>query len=116
MLPLVPLAQAAPAAGHEFAVATDDGNAVEAYEELVRTVTEMLLTESCPGPKTAAYVGAVFGEACARMVDGVVTTARERYADAVFCPPNHAAGLVAPRATGLPAVPNGSRRCPRRAA
>ncbi|WP_323139354.1 nucleotide disphospho-sugar-binding domain-containing protein [Streptomyces sp. NBC_01549] len=125
MLPLVPLAHAALAAGHEVAVATsgpalraatraglqaiatDDGDAVEPYEELVRTVTRTSVGMTSPGPKTAAYAGSVFGEVGARMVDGLVDAAREWRADAVLYPPNHVAGLVAARATGLPAVLHG---------
>ncbi|MFF9852780.1 nucleotide disphospho-sugar-binding domain-containing protein [Streptomyces litmocidini] len=124
MLPLVPLAHAALAAGHEVLVVTGgpalrianeaglqtvavDADAAQPYEELVRRATESPLTEEVPSPELVSYVASVFGEVGARMVDRLVDTAKAWGTDAVVYPANHVGGLLAARAAGLPAVLHG---------
>lgn len=124
MLPLVPLAHAALAAGHEVLVVTADPglrianqaglqtvavdvDAARPYEELVRRATDSPLVEEVPSPELVSYVAAAFGEVGARMVDRVIDTAKGWGADAVVYPANHAGGLLAARAAGLPAVLHG---------
>lgn len=124
-LPLVPLAHAALAAGHEVAfaasgpalraanaaglqtIAAAGDEAAEPYEELIAKVTTSDLAQEFPGPKILPYVSGIFGEVGARLVEGVAEAARTWRADAVVFPPNHVAGLLAARMTGLPAVLHG---------
>ncbi|MEU1185461.1 nucleotide disphospho-sugar-binding domain-containing protein [Streptomyces sp. NPDC005820] len=124
MLPLVPLAHAALAAGHEVLVVAGDPalrvanhaglqtvaadpEAAAPYEELVRRATEAPMAEERPSEELVAYVASVFGEVGARMVDHLVGTAKAWGADALVYPANHVGGLLAARAVGIPAILHG---------
>ncbi|MBW1600587.1 DUF1205 domain-containing protein [Streptomyces sp. JJ66] len=126
LMPLVPLAHAAQAAGHEVLVATcgpgtrtavaaglvtaDAGAAQDArepYDELLRTL-ERGQAGSAPDDATSLAVhGAAFGEVGARMLDDLVSLARDWDAGAVVYPGIHSAALVAARAANIPAVLHG---------
>ncbi|MFJ9568729.1 glycosyltransferase [Streptomyces bacillaris] len=125
MLPMVPLAQAALAAGHDVlvaasgpalttaaaaglhAVGTDDGASAEPYEDLVRRFTETDVSWQLRPDEVIAHVARVFAEVAARMVDGLVDTATTWGADAVVHTPPAVAGLLCARAVGVPAVLHG---------
>lgn len=125
MLPLVPLAHAALAAGHEVLVATsgsalptavsaglhtvavNDGESARPYEEMVRKVAETSIGTDLPDAELVAYFASVFGEVGTLMADGLVETARIWGADAVVYPAPHVAGLLTARAVGIPAVLHG---------
>ncbi|MCX2968301.1 MULTISPECIES: glycosyltransferase [Streptomyces] len=126
LMPLVPLAHAAQAAGHEVLVATcgparrtavaaglvtaEAGAARQArqpYDDLLRTL-ERAGAGSAPDDATSLAVhGRAFGEVGARMLDDLVHIARTWGADAVVYPGIHSAALVAARAAGVPAVLHG---------
>ncbi|MBL3808351.1 glycosyltransferase [Streptomyces sp. BRB081] len=125
-MPLVPLAHAALAAGHEVLVATsgpaartataaglvtvDAGTARDArqpYDDLLHTL-ERAEAGSAPDDATSLAVhGRAFGEVGARMLDDLVEIARAWRADTVVYPGIHSAALVAARAVGVPAVLHG---------
>ncbi|MCM6778698.1 DUF1205 domain-containing protein [Nocardia sp. CDC159] len=125
LLPLVPFAHAALAAGHEVrvvcagaalptavaaglpAVAVDDGASARPYEEIVRRIGETDITKELPPQQLWAEFAAAFGQTGIRMVDGLVRAIREWDADAVVYTPMAVAGLVAARATGRPAILHG---------
>jgi glycosyltransferase len=125
MLPLVPLAHAARAAGHDVLVATsgpalrlaneaglhavavDDGDSVRPYEKLRRRATEISVLAERPDAEYGSFVASVFGEVGTLMADGLVDAARRWGADVVVYPPPHVAGLLAARAIGVPAVLHG---------
>ncbi|MFD3515332.1 nucleotide disphospho-sugar-binding domain-containing protein [Streptomyces sp. NPDC058657] len=125
MLPMVPLAQAALAAGHDVlvaasgpalttavaaglhAVATDDGASAEPYEDMVRRFTETDVSWQLRPDEVIAHVAQVFAEVGARMADGLLDTAAAWGADAVVYTPPAVAGLLAARAAGIPAVLHG---------
>jgi glycosyltransferase len=130
MLPMVPLAHAALAAGHDVLVATsgpalrvaveaglpaaavDNGDAARPYEELGHRITAVAMGRAeaeAPFSDTEfiAYVGSVFGRVGALMVDGLLDVATKWDAGAVvYCAP-HVAGLVTARALRVPAVLHG---------
>ncbi|MEU8751201.1 nucleotide disphospho-sugar-binding domain-containing protein [Streptomyces chartreusis] len=125
MLPLVPLAHAALAAGHDVlvaangsarttaataglhTVATDDGRSVRPYDDLVRRFTETDVSWNLTPGEVIEHVAGVFAEVAGGMADGLVDIARTWKADAVvYCPPA-VAGLLAARAAGIPAVLHG---------
>lgn len=130
MLPMVPLAHAARAAGHDVLVATsgpalavaaeaglhavavDDGGAVRPYEELGHRITAVAMGRERPDKEFSdadfiAYVGTVFARVGELLLDGLVEVAKSWDAQAVvYCAP-HVAGLVAARAVGVPAVLHG---------
>ncbi|TXS52193.1 DUF1205 domain-containing protein [Streptomyces sp. uw30] len=125
MLPLVPLAHAALAAGHDVLVAangsarttaasaglhtaaTDDGRSVRPYDDLVRRFTETDVSWNLTPGEVIEHVAGVFAEVAGGMADGLVDIARTWKADAVvYCPPA-VAGLLAARAVGIPAVLHG---------
>ncbi|MGY1456685.1 glycosyltransferase [Streptomyces sp. SS8] len=126
LMPLVPLAHAAQAAGHEVLVATcgpaertavaaglvtaEAGaarQARQAYDDLLRML-ERAEAGSAPDDATSLAVhGRAFGEVGARMLDDLVDIARAWGADAVVYPGIHSAALVAARAAGVPAVLHG---------
>ncbi|MER5938941.1 MULTISPECIES: nucleotide disphospho-sugar-binding domain-containing protein [unclassified Streptomyces] len=125
MLPLVPLAHAALAAGHDVlvaangsarttaasaglhTVATDDGRSVRPYDDLVRRFTETDVSWNLTPGEVIEHVAGVFAEVAGGMADGLVDIARTWKADAVvYCPPA-VAGLLAARAVGIPAVLHG---------
>lgn len=125
-MPLVPLAHAALAAGHEVLVATsgpaartaaaaglvtvDAGTARDArqpYDDLLQTL-ERAEAGSAPDDATSLKVhGRAFGEIGARMLDDLVEIARAWRADTVVYPGIHSAALVTARAVGMPAVLHG---------
>jgi len=130
LLPMVPLAHAAQAAGHEVLVATsgpalrfaaeaglhavavDDGEAVKPYEELGRTITAVAMGTAPPGTAFSdaefiAHVGTVFGRVGELMIDGLVDAAKGWGAQALVYPAPHVAGLLTARAVGIPAVLHG---------
>jgi glycosyltransferase len=125
MLPLVPLAHAARAAGHDVLVATsgpalrlasaaglpsvavDDGEAVRPYEKLRRRATEISVLAERSDAEFGSFVASVFGEVGTLMADGLVDAAKRWGADVVVYPPPHVAGLLAARAIGVPAVLHG---------
>nr|WP_277607966.1 nucleotide disphospho-sugar-binding domain-containing protein [Streptomyces boncukensis] len=125
MLPLVPLAHAALADGHDVAVvssgpgletaaaaglqtlAPDDGDSARPYQELGRRVNETSLTRDLTDPELIAHFGSVFAEIGTLMMDGLLEAARSWRADTVVYTAPHPAGLVAARALGLPAVLHG---------
>ncbi|MGW7516427.1 glycosyltransferase [Streptomyces sp. NPDC054796] len=122
MLPLVPLAHAALAAGHEVLVAssgpalrvaasaglhavpTDDGRSAGPYEELGRVMGGTSKGKDLPDSELVTYFGSVFARIGELMLDGLVEAAADWRADAVVYPPPHPAGLLAARAAGVPAV------------
>jgi glycosyltransferase len=124
MLPLVPLAHAALAAGHDVlvaangsarttaasaglhTVATDDRSEL-VYDDLVRRFTETDVSWNLSPGEVIEHVAGVFAEVAEGMIDGLVDAARTWGADAVVYPPPAVAGLVAARATGVPAVLHG---------
>ena len=125
MLPLVPLAQAALAAGHEVLVASGgpacdtaaraglhavrvgDDRALAPYAALARRVSSPEFRQNPPGPEFVTEVAAAFGEVSARLLDGLVDVVDDWQPDAVFYPSNHVAGLVAARSGGAVAVNHG---------
>jgi glycosyltransferase len=125
MLPLVPLAHAASAAGHDVlvaatgsarttaasaglhTVATDDGRSVRPYDDLVRRFTETDVSWSLTPGEVIEHVAGVFADVAEGMVDGLIDVARTWNADAVVYPPPAVAGLLAARAAGIPAVLHG---------
>ncbi|NJQ03809.1 glycosyltransferase [Streptomyces zingiberis] len=126
LMPLIPTAHAALAAGHEVLVATcgpaertataaglvtvragADRRAREPYDALLRTLEESG-AGSAPDDETSLAVhGRAFGEVGARMLDDLVDIARAWGADAVVYPAIHAAALVAARAVGAAGVLHG---------
>ncbi|MQS05729.1 glycosyltransferase [Streptomyces alkaliphilus] len=126
LMPLVPLAHAARAAGHEVLVATcgpagrtavaaglvtaEAGAARRArqpYDDLLRML-ERGEAGSAPDDATSLAVhGRAFGEVGARMLEDLVDIARAWKADVVVYPGIHSAALVAARAAGVPAVLHG---------
>ncbi|UCM87080.1 glycosyltransferase [Streptomyces marincola] len=122
VLPLVPLAHAALAAGHEVAVATsgaglssavsagltaiatDDGRSARPYEEMARVMHETDRGSRQNDAELVDYFGATFAEVGSAMLPGLLDAARAWRADAVIYPPPHPAGLLAARALGIPAV------------
>lgn len=125
-MPLVPLAHAALADGHEVLVATSGpatGTAVAAglvtadaggsrqarqpYDDLLGMLARGEAGVAPDGPTSLAVHGRQFGEVGARQLDDIVTIAREWRADAVVYLGIHAAALVAARAAGIPAVLHG---------
>ncbi|MFI6040989.1 nucleotide disphospho-sugar-binding domain-containing protein [Nocardia sp. NPDC051321] len=125
LLPLVPFAQAALAAGHEVrvacagpalpaavaaglhALAVDDGASARPYDEIVRRIGETDMTEKLPPAELHAQFAAAFGETGNLMLGGLVEAIREWDADAVVYTPMAVAGLVAARATGKTAIVHG---------
>ncbi|QFZ21437.1 nucleotide disphospho-sugar-binding domain-containing protein [Saccharothrix syringae] len=125
MLPLVPLAHAALAAGHEVlvaasgsalrvavgaglpAIAIDDGEAGQTYEKLAHMVAERSTGARITDAEHIDYIASVFGRMGEIMLDRLVDAARTWGAEAVVYPPPHVAGLVAARAVGVPAVLHG---------
>ncbi|WP_280404052.1 nucleotide disphospho-sugar-binding domain-containing protein [Nocardia brasiliensis] len=125
LLPLVPFAQAALAAGHEVrvactgpalpaavaaglhALAVDDGASARPYEEIVRRIGETDMTETMSPAQMHAEFAAAFGETGNLMLGGLVEAVREWQADAVVYTPMAVAGLVAARATGTTAIVHG---------
>ncbi|WP_424187239.1 nucleotide disphospho-sugar-binding domain-containing protein [Actinokineospora sp. G85] len=124
LLPMVPLAHAALAAGHEVLVVSS-GSAVPAavgaglhtvaateesarpYERMAREFTETSIGRDLPGPELVAHFAAVFAEVGALMADELVDTARTWGAEAVVYTAPHVAGLLTARALGVPAVLHG---------
>ncbi|MEU6083143.1 glycosyltransferase [Streptomyces sp. NPDC047108] len=126
LMPLVPTAHAALAAGHEVLVATcgpAERTAVAAglvtaeagasrkarqpYDDLLRML-ERAEAGSAPDDATSLAVhGRAFGEVGARMLDDLVDIADAWRADVVVYPGIHSAALVAARAVGVPAVLHG---------
>lgn len=122
MLPLVPLAHAALAAGHDVLVAgsgsaltvassaglhtfaTDDGRSAEPYEEFGRVMADTNRGSELPDSELVTYFGSVFARTGELMMDGLLEAASDWRADAVIYPPPHPAGLLAARAAGVPAV------------
>ncbi|MEV0325636.1 nucleotide disphospho-sugar-binding domain-containing protein [Micromonospora echinospora] len=126
LMPLVPLAHAALAAGHDVLVATsgpaartavaaglvtaDAGGSRQArqpYDDLLDMLARGEAGEAPDDPTSLAVHGRQFGEVGARQLDDLVTIARDWHADAVVYPGIHAAALVAARAVGIPAVLHG---------
>ncbi|MFI6230582.1 glycosyltransferase [Micromonospora echinospora] len=126
LMPLVPLAHAALAAGHDVLVATsgpaartavaaglvtaDAGGRRQArqpYDDLLDMLARGEAGEAPDDPTSLAVHGRQFGEVGARQLDDLVTIARDWHADAVVYPGIHAAALVAARAVGVPAVLHG---------
>ncbi|OZV83633.1 hypothetical protein CA850_02910 [Micromonospora echinospora] len=126
VMPLVPLAHAALAAGHDVLVATsgpaartavaaglvtaDAGGSRQArqpYDDLLDMLARGEAGEAPDDPTSLAVHGRQFGEVGARQLDDLVTIARDWHADAVVYPGIHAAALVAARAVGIPAVLHG---------
>ncbi|MFF8608930.1 nucleotide disphospho-sugar-binding domain-containing protein [Streptomyces sp. NPDC015346] len=126
VLPMVPLAHAALAAGHEVLFATsgeaalrtaksaglhtfavDDGQAAAPYEEMARKVSETTITSDLPINELIGYFAGVFAEVGSRMADALIEAGRTWGADAVVYPPPHVGGLLAARALGIPAVLHG---------
>lgn len=126
LMPMVPLAHALQAAGHEVLVATsgpaqrtaeaaglvtvDAGGARRArepYDALLRTL-EKSGAGSAPDDETSLAVhGRAFGEVGARMLDDLIDIARTWGAGAVVYPGIHSAALVAARAVGAVGVLHG---------
>ncbi|MFC4374185.1 nucleotide disphospho-sugar-binding domain-containing protein [Nocardia halotolerans] len=124
LLPLIPFARAAAAAGHEVriacagtalpaavaagfpAIAIDD-ESTKPYEEIVRRISETEMTRELPPAELHAQFAAAFGATGNLMIDGLVAGIREWYADAVVYTPMAVAGLVAARATGATAIMHG---------
>ncbi|HEX8343199.1 MAG TPA: glycosyltransferase [Actinoplanes sp.] len=126
LMPLVPLAHAALAAGHEVLVATsgpaertavaaglvtaDAGSARQArqpYDDLLDLLARGEGGHAPDDPTSLAVHGRHFGEVGARQLDDIVAIARAWGADAVVYPGIHSAALVAARAVGIPAVLHG---------
>ncbi|SEG83644.1 glycosyltransferase [Thermomonospora echinospora] len=126
LMPLIPFAHAAQAAGHQVLVATcgpalrtatsaglvateaGAGNdPVTPYEDLVRRLNQERLGVGRSEQEMYALHGEVFGEIGARMLDDLVETIGTWGADAVVYPGIHAAALVAARIAGVPAVLHG---------
>lgn len=122
VLPLVPLAHAALAAGHDVLVAgsgpaldvassaglhtfvTDDGSSAEQYRELGRVMSGTSRGTDLPDSELVTYFGSVFGRIGELMLDGLTEAASDWRADAVVYTPPHPGGLFAARAAGVPAV------------
>ncbi|ROP33841.1 glycosyltransferase [Couchioplanes caeruleus] len=126
LMPLVPLAHAALAAGDDVLVATsgpatrvaveaglvtaDAGGGHQArqpYDELLDLLARGEVGGPPDGPEALAVHGRYFGEVGARQLDDIVAIARDWRADAVVYPGIHAAALVAARAAGTAAVLHG---------
>ncbi|TWP50523.1 DUF1205 domain-containing protein [Lentzea tibetensis] len=124
-LPWVSLAQAAQSAGHDvlaavsgpalqtaadaglLAVATDDGEARRNYEKLADMLAEGGSGMEVGGEQMARFVGKVFADTSAAMIDGLLDTARAWQPDLVVYTPPAVAGLVTARVLGVPAVMHG---------
>lgn len=125
VLPWVSLAQAAQAAGHDvlaavsgpaltttadaglLAVATDDGEARRNYEKLADMLAEGGSGMEIGGEQMARYVGSVFADTSAAMMDGLLQAAQTWQPDIVVYTPPTVAGLVTARVLGVPAVMHG---------
>lgn len=126
LMPLVPLAHAALAAGHEVLVATGGPaartaraaglvtveagerlRAREPYEDLLRMLERGEAGTAADDATAFAVHGRAFGEVGARMLDDLIGIARTWGADAVVYPGIHSAALIAARAVGVPAVLHG---------
>ncbi|RAY12591.1 hypothetical protein DPM19_23610 [Actinomadura craniellae] len=126
LMPLIPLAHAAQAAGHESLVATSGSalrtatasgliatdvgtrnDVVRPYAELVRKLNETSLGADLSDEEMLGVYGTVFGEVGELMLDELVQVAREWRADAIVYPSIHAAGLLAARIVGVPAILHG---------
>lgn len=124
-LPWISLAQAAQAAGHDvlaavsgpaltttanaglYAVATDDGEARRNYEKLADMLAEGGSGMEIGGEQMMRFVGSVFADTSAAMMDGLLDTARTWRPDVVVYTPPTVAGLVTARVLGVPAVMHG---------
>lgn len=119
--PLIPLAQAAQAAGHDvlfascgpglptatgaglLAVAVDpDGDAQRANDRI------QALTTASGSDAAFKDMTVLFGEVGTGMAEGLVDAGRTWGADAVVYTPGHVAGLFTARVLGVPAVLQGS--------
>ncbi|WP_433544710.1 glycosyltransferase [Streptomyces sp. CA-294286] len=126
LMPLVPLAHAALAAGHEVLVATggpaartavaaglvtvdagESRRARQPYDELLETLARAEAGSAPDDATSLAVHGRAFGEVGARMLDDLVDIARTWRADVVVYPGIHSAALVAARAAGIAAVLHG---------
>jgi glycosyltransferase len=123
LIHMVPLAQAAQAAGHEVLVATS-GPALETsrvsgltgydvatgpdpaatYQEHLERLTASKEGLPLSDEEQLDYYGQVFGEIGVRMMDGLLEVGRAFRPDAVVYTPIHAAGLLAARELGARAV------------
>lgn len=125
LLPLVPFAHAALAAGHDVRVASsgpalsvaagaglhalevDDGASARPYAQMVETVGRTNLTRERTQDELNTYFAQVFGETGALLLGGLTEAIREWRADAVVYTAPAVGGLAAARATGIPAILHG---------
>ncbi|MEU6059826.1 glycosyltransferase [Streptomyces sp. NPDC047097] len=126
LMPLVPTAHAALAAGHEVLVATSgpaartaqaaglvtadagtEQGARQPYDELLAALERAEAGEAPDDATSLEVHGRAFGEVGARMLDELVEIARSWGADAIVYPGIHSAALVAARAAGTAAVLHG---------
>lgn len=122
LFPMIPLAQAALAAGHDALIGTSGptvSGAVNAGlaaidvapDEQVATpyaaLGSAIMDERMSHGDLVQAVFGKFGEISELMLDGIFRAAKEWRADAVVYPPAFPAGLVAARAAGIPAVLHG---------
>jgi glycosyltransferase len=125
MLPMVPLAHAAMAAGHDVLVATsgpalrtaisaglhavavDSGECERPYQEMSRRFNETSMSTDLPPAQVMDYAASVFAEVGALMADGVVNAAKTWGAQVILYPAPHVAGLLAARVVAVPAVLHG---------
>lgn len=127
LLPIVPLAWAARAAGHEVALATTSSmtdvaanaglSVIDVFPDRERWAAltgwrmrpEELPADAPPEVRNALGVRAPFPMFTATMTDGTLAAARGFAADLIVTTGDHPAGLIAAAATGLPVLEVGNR-------
>lgn len=125
VLPLVSLAQAAQAAGHDVlvavsgsalptasgaglhTVATDENEAHRHYHKLADMLAEGGSGMEIGGKEMASFVGSVFADTGTAMVEGLLRIGQTWRPDVIVHTPPCLAGLVAARALGVPSVMHG---------
>ncbi|MEQ3552802.1 nucleotide disphospho-sugar-binding domain-containing protein [Pseudonocardia nematodicida] len=124
VLPVVPLAHAALAAGHDVLVVSsgsavptaaaaglhtvDAGDGAAApYLDMARRLTETDIAHTWSPEELTDWFASVFAEIGAITAGPLLEAARSWGADAVVYPPPHVVGLIAARALGVPAVLHG---------